>query len=130
MNHISKPRIKKVLLIFIACTVCAGVLLLLQPPCLIHKIFGVCCPACGTQRMFLALFRGDFHAAASLNPFMLIFLPFAGVYLLCESLRYIKEKPPLYKSRGFLIISIFIAAAALVFAFLRNLPQFAFLAPN
>lgn len=129
MNRGINKRIQKVLLIFVACAVSAAALLMIRPPCLINKAFGFYCPACGTQRLLLAALHGDIAAAFRYNPFMFCVLPVVGVYFLCEAFFYIKEKPMLYKSRGFLVASIFIAAAAVIFSVLRNLSAFAFLAP-
>lgn len=129
MKSDKNTRLRRIIKIFAVGAAGAVVLLWLRPPCLIYKVFGVYCPACGTQRMLLSLLRGNVTEVIGYNPFMFVLLPLAAVYFLCESLRYIKEKPLLYHSKGFSCIAISVAVLALVFAVLRNLPSLAFLAP-
>ena len=64
----------------------------------------------------------DFAAALRLNPFMLFFLPAAGVWLVLEAVRYIKGKPPLLYRRWAVVLWSAVLCAALVYAVCRNLP--------
>ncbi len=41
---------------------------LLSPPCLMRRLFGVSCPTCGLTRAFCALSHGDFTAALMFHP--------------------------------------------------------------
>lgn len=124
---------KRIALITVGLVICAAVaaiILYLQPPCLILRLTGFYCPACGTQRMIISLLHGEPAAAFSYNPFMFCVLPVICFYFICESLRCVNKKPMLCKSRGFSVILCIIVALAIIFAVLRNLPQFAFLAPG
>lgn len=42
------------------------------PACAIHKVFGISCPSCGTQRALHALLQGDFKEAISYNYFVFV----------------------------------------------------------
>ena len=99
----------------------AGLLLLLRPPCLIRSAFGVECPACGTTRMVLVLLQLDFPAALQANPFMLFFLPAAGVWFLAEAVRYIQGRPLLLTKRWAAVLWLVALCIGLLFAVWRNL---------
>lgn len=99
----------------------AGLLLLLRPPCLIRSVFGVECPACGTTRMVLALLRLDVSAALQENPFMLFFLPAAGVWFVVEAVRYIQGRPLLLTKRWAAVFWLVALCIGLAFAVWRNL---------
>ena len=86
-------------------------LLIVQPPCLIHRVTGYLCPACGTTRMLSALLHLDFAAALQLNPFMLL-----------EAVRYIQGKKPLLYRRWAVALWAAVLCAAVVFAVWRNFP--------
>lgn len=50
-------------------------------PCVFHLLTGLHCPGCGISRMFLALLRLDFAAAARYNLLVLCLLPcFLALY--------------------------------------------------
>ena len=101
----------------------AGVfLLIVQPPCLIHRVTGYLCPACGTTRMLSALLHLDFAAALQLNPFMLFALPLAAVWLVLEAARYIQGKRPLLYRRWAVALWAAVLCIAVVFAVWRNFP--------
>lgn len=116
-----KQRILSVGILFLASVFAAAVLYLLRPPCLIRRVFGVTCPACGTTRMIAALLRLDFAAALRLNPFMFFFLPMAGVWLLIEAVRYVQGCGALIQKRWAPPVWIAVLCIALVFAVCRNL---------
>ncbi len=44
--------------------------------CIFHSLTGYDCPACGLQRMLIALFNGDFQQAFWYNPYLVIMLPY------------------------------------------------------
>ncbi len=117
-------------LFLLALLLALGLLLALQPPCLILKRTGFYCTGCGVQRMLLALLRGDLPGAAAQNIFMLIFLPCAALYLAAEAWRYGAGKSPLYRSRAFGPAVAAVLLLAGLFTVLRNLPEFAWLAPK
>lgn len=54
------------------------------PPCFFKKLTGLPCPGCGTQRMLHQLFHGNFLAAAKLNLFSLLAIPYIAVGFLVE----------------------------------------------
>ncbi|MGN0478409.1 MAG: DUF2752 domain-containing protein [Hominenteromicrobium sp.] len=99
----------------------AGALLLLHPPCLIRRVFGVLCPACGTTRMLEASLRLDFPAAFRLNPYMFFALPAAGIWSVLEAIRYIGGRPALLMKRWAIVFWLSVLGIGLVFAVCRNL---------
>ena len=117
-------------LFLLALLLALGLLLALQPPCLILKRTGFYCTGCGVQRMLRALLRGDLPGAAAQNIFMLIFLPCAALYLAAEAWRYGAGKSPLYRSRAFGPAVAAVLLLAGLFTVLRNLPEFIWLAPK
>lgn len=60
-------------------------------PCVFNLVTGLKCPGCGISRMFLALFRLDFIAAAKYNLLVFILLPFFIVLLFYKSWQYVKN---------------------------------------
>ncbi len=81
-------------------------------PCLIHEVFGLYCPGCGTTRLLMSAKEGEFSQAILHNPIILLILP--GVLL------YLRTKKRSSK-RAFEWLAI-----VTVFAYfaLRNLPCF------
>lgn len=124
-----RGRVCRVLGALLALVLAGAGLLLLRPPCLILKYTGFYCAGCGVQHMALALLQGDLAGAASENLFMLLVLPATAVYLAWEAVRYVLQKKPLCRMRGFLPALCGVLALAAVFTFLRNLPSFSWLAP-
>lgn len=59
-------------------------------PCIFYKITGLQCPGCGISRMFMALFRFDFKAAAHYNLFILSLLPFGLALFTYKNVVFIK----------------------------------------
>ena len=98
--------------------------------CLFRELTGLYCPGCGSGRAAIALLRGHPLEAMGYNPLLfLLGLP-CGVLLLWEYLRFVfpglaLKKPvlPAWAGRTALVL-------ILSFWLLRNLPGFAFLAPN
>ena len=98
-----------------------GGLYLLRPPCLILKMTGLRCAGCGTQRMISRLLRGDLLGAWGYNPYMFVVLPLAAFYALWEALRYVREKPPLRKTRPAQMVLLAVLLCGVGFMVLRNL---------
>lgn len=117
-----KQRILTVIIVFFSLLSVVAALFLLHPPCLIRRVSGILCPACGTTRMLEAAFRLDFPEAFRLNPYMFFVLPAAGVWLLLEAVRYIQGRAPLLFKRWAPPVWIAVLCLGLVFAVLRNLP--------
>ena len=51
-------------------------------PCPFHFVTGYHCPGCGSLRAIHNLLHGNVEAAMSLNPLMVLSIPFVGVMLL------------------------------------------------
>lgn len=82
------------------------------PQCMFYKLTGLQCPGCGSQRAVHALLSGDFQKAFSLNPFIIISLPYGAgliVTLLFESAFFRKLKSLLlhrYVVNAYIVIFI------------------------
>ena len=99
-------------------------------PCGFYDLTGLYCPGCGSGRAVAATLRGDLWAAFRWNPMLYILgIPSMAV-LVWEYIRVVfdirKMKP--VTPPQWLVITV----TVLVIAFWigRNLPWFAFLAPN
>lgn len=88
------------------------------PPCPTNKITNLYCPGCGTLRALHALVHGDIGEAVSQNVLTVIFLPLIPVMMFF---------PSLFRSAW---IAYAIFALFVIFAVLRNMEQFSFLAPH
>lgn len=97
-------------------------------PCPIRLVTGKYCPGCGSSRMMLALLRFDFEEAFRANRLLFFLLPLVLVYGLVKGIHYIRTgevKQTLPEQ-----IAVFlVCAATVVFWVMRNMEQFAFLAP-
>ena len=49
-------------------------------PCPFHYFTGLDCPACGGQRMVLALLHGDIIEAFLFNPFLFVAIPATALW--------------------------------------------------
>lgn len=78
--------------------------------------------------MFLDLVKLDFAAAASHNLLVLCFLPIGIFLFLYKAIIYIKDGKTKIKLWETIIYAIMFLVC-IVFAILRNLPDFKFLAP-
>lgn len=98
-------------------------------PCPLHTVTGLYCPSCGVSRMCLSLLRLDLPGAWHANVMLLLLLPlFAGVFL-SWAVRYIKTgNRNLLRWQTAVIWSC--CVLLLIFGILRNVPWFAFLAPQ
>lgn len=97
-------------------------------PCPIRLITGKYCPGCGISRMMLAFFRLDFEEAFRANRLLFFLLPLTLVYGLVKGIHYIRtgeEKQTLPER----VAVILVCVATVVFWVMRNMEQFAFLAP-
>ena len=98
-------------------------------PCVFHMVTDLYCPGCGVTRMFLALFNLEFAEAFRNNSFVFILLPY-GFFVYIRHYAYIaiKGEAYTYKKYHSFIISL-ILILAVVFAVVRNIPNFHFLTP-
>lgn len=91
-------------------------------PCLFHKITNLYCPGCGATRMVDALFHFDVFKAISYNAYV-----FGLIILLITYLVICLIKRRLCSINNNLIYILIIIG--IVFAILRNIKIFIFLAP-
>ncbi len=89
----------------------------LSIPCIFYKTTRLLCPACGTTRMCLALFKFNIPLAFKYNPAVfIIFTLWNIVALLCAF-----TKIRLVKNKIFLYTLLYTSLAALfIFFFIRN----------
>jgi hypothetical protein len=55
------------------------------PPCLFHKLTGLKCPGCGTQRAIHSILHGEVAQAFFYNPALFAAVPLVGTLLYLES---------------------------------------------
>jgi hypothetical protein len=91
-------------------------------PCFFNYFTGLDCIGCGATRALHAMLHGNLAAAASYNLFMLIWLPLPAWTLLAEWLRAVAGRPILPEIRDYRWLMIVLAASAILFMILRNLP--------
>ena len=97
------------------------------PRCAFHQLTGLNCPGCGMTRAFYALLHGKFSAALRDNALLVLALGLLAIR--CSWFgwnKFCQRANGEFFPVGFLWPLL---ALALVFAALRNLPTFAFLAP-
>ena len=97
------------------------------PLCLVHRLTGLDCPGCGATRAVHALLDGDLPLALRNNVLIVVALPIAGAGLVLWAVRRVQGRvlgppPP--------AVLVTLAVLALVFAVLRNLQAFWFIAPT
>ncbi|MGP9537082.1 DUF2752 domain-containing protein [Brachybacterium sp. AOP43-C2-M15] len=97
------------------------------PLCLVHQLTGLDCPGCGAIRSVHALLAGDLMLALRSNALVITALPLVGVGLLVWAVRRARGlRTDVMPSRTVLLALVGIAV---LYAVLRNLPMFWFLAP-
>ncbi|MCU0785076.1 MAG: DUF2752 domain-containing protein [Verrucomicrobia bacterium] len=97
------------------------------PFCFFYQLTGLQCPGCGGLRAIHQLLHGHVLAALHLNALLVILLPlfaWLGIRFAAKKL----SPPPGARPFSTKWLWLFLALAA-VFAVLRNLPAFAWLAP-
>ena len=98
-------------------------------PCIFYVMSGLYCPGCGITRMCMALLRLDFAGAFRANALIMALLPAGAFFGIRRWVIYVKtgeEDMDLPEK-----IAVFAAfLLAVTFWIIRNLPQFAFLAPR
>ncbi|MDY3861362.1 MAG: DUF2752 domain-containing protein [Ruminococcus sp.] len=97
-------------------------------PCVFHLVTGLYCPGCGVTGMIISLLHFDFLGAFKHNVAIITALP-ALLYLFIAALvRYIKTGQTTLTRFQNILLYILIGYF-IVFAVLRNIPYFDFLAP-
>lgn len=97
-------------------------------PCVFYELSGKYCPGCGITRMCVALARLDIKGAAGHNLLAFCLLPFALWLGVSRAIEYIKTGT-LRERRWEKIVWVAMFMLFVAFAVMRNMPEFAFLAP-
>lgn len=98
-------------------------------PCIFYEITGFYCPGCGVSRMCLFLSRAEFYKAFWSNPLVFVLTPVLFFEICRETVHYIRGSRP-KKTKAETCFWIGILIIVLLYGIVRNLPQFAVLAPN
>lgn len=97
------------------------------PLCALHQLTGLDCPGCGAIRAVHALLAGDPLLALRSNALIVTAIPLIAAGLLTWTVRRTRGlRTDLMPSRAALLV---LTGIAVLFAVLRNLPVFWFLAP-
>lgn len=97
-------------------------------PCVFHSVTGLYCPGCGVSGMCISMAHFDFASAFKHNSAIFIMLPLFAILFVTIIYKYIKTGSFMTSKWQNILIYIMIAVL-LVFAVLRNIPCFSFLAP-
>ena len=102
----------------------------IYPLCISCDKLGIYCPACGTGRALSCLAHGNLGEAFKLNQLLIIFLPFAFYWYICNILECFNLQPKRLKLNRKIILVIIIVV--ITYGILRNIPiyPFKFLAPH
>jgi hypothetical protein len=96
--------------------------------CPLHKLTAVWCAGCGGQRALHALLHGQLHHALALNLVAVLGLPVAAYLYTAWALQVLAAiRMPLPRPTPQRVACLVLAC--LVYAVVRNLPGFAWLAP-
>lgn len=90
-----------------------------MPQCVFHKLTGLQCMGCGSQRMAHAFLHGDLAGAWNANAFVLCCIPLM-VFLVCVELSR-KQYPGLYKKVHSKVVIITISAMFVAWLIFRNI---------
>ena len=90
-----------------------------MPQCIFHKITGLQCMGCGSQRMLHALLHLNFHGAFMANALLLCSLPFLAFLVYLEISR--ERHPRLYARLHSVPMMITISAILLAWLIIRNI---------
>lgn len=89
-----------------------------MPQCVFHKVTGLQCMGCGSQRMVHAILHGDLQAAFQANAFIFCCIPFLFFMLILELNR--KRWSRIYSAIHSRTIIITITAMLIAWLFIRN----------
>ena len=98
-------------------------------PCLFYELTGLYCPGCGSGRSIVALLQGRYWEAFRQN---VLLYPMGVPALLVLLHEYVRLVFPRLKLKPISVpqpVAVGCAAVLFLFAVLRNIPAFAFLAP-
>jgi len=97
------------------------------PACLFHSLTGLNCPGCGATRALYALLHGNVRLAVKDNALFILLLVALSGWSTILATRKLRNRPvTLHLPAKFLWTLL---AIAFVFAVVRNLPGFEWLAP-
>ena len=121
-----KKRIRNIVLIYAAIVFAAVLYYILFTkthagiPCIFNSLTGLSCPSCGLTRAVVAISRGQFLRALSLNCLIYLYIVYGVWFAAMATVRYIKgrEDPLLF---GPAAIHITIAAITVIFGIVRNI---------
>lgn len=97
-------------------------------PCVFHLVTGLNCPGCGISGMFVSLSQLDFAGAFKHNSAIMAASPVILYLSLALMIKYIKTgkiAPTKFQN----VLLYILIAYFIIFAILRNIPAFDFLAP-
>lgn len=92
-------------------------------PCIFNEITGLYCPGCGITRAIASLIKFDLYQAFRYNMLIVVFIPLICIYGFIKYALKKDIKIPNWLWYLILIITI-------LFAILRNIPFFDYLAPT
>ena len=90
-----------------------------MPQCIFHKITGLQCMGCGSQRMVHALLHGDLKAAFEANALIFCSIPFLIFLIFIEFNR--TRYPRIYSHCHSITVIITVSAILLAWLILRNI---------
>jgi len=94
----------------------------LFPQCPFHKLTGLDCPGCGSQRALHALLHLDFKAAAGYNLLMIISIPFLSVHFFYKLKSFFLKREVRWAVIYHPITPKIIFVLVIVFWITRNIP--------
>ncbi len=98
-------------------------------PCVFHQLTGFYCSGCGASRALRSALHLDFYQALRYNAVFTVALPFFAVYFGALAVSYIRFGKDRISGKISLKILWAFVAIAIIYGFLRNIPEFSFLAP-
>ncbi len=126
INENKKPRAWLVVSLILTATVVAVVYYFFDPlesrwmpQCIFHRLTGLQCMGCGSQRMLHALLHGDFAGAFRANAFGMVMLPVIALMLYAETQRL--RHPRLYARLFSPKVMTLIIALMVAWLILRNI---------
>ena len=99
-------------------------------PCVYYELSGLYCPGCGMTRATFSLLQFDFYKAIRYNAFSIIIIPLVGLYIIGGIYAWLFNKTNFMYNKIPPVIWIIFIGTMLIYAVLRNMPEFAFLAPT
>lgn len=99
-------------------------------PCVYYELSGLYCPGCGMTRATFSLLQFDFYQAIRYNAFSIVIIPLIVLYAIGGLYAWLLNKTNFMYNKIPSIIWVIFILVLLLYGVLRNIPQFAFLAPT